>query len=285
MQNVLRIIAIVIEVIFLLWFLLPIRFHIFKAGNLLGVAICLIALFRTAFSSVYHQLDAFMLQNPITKIIWLIIKCGCILFAVYAVIVSICMIVAMKIKPKKNATAVILGAQVKPWGASRLLLQRIKAAENYLDQNPVAKAIASGGQGDNEPMSEAACILENMLRDGVDPDRIIVEDQSVNTEQNLLYSVKILRERQLGDRRQYRDRIRQLPSIKGADHRVQDRPQASGRRGQYRQHALRLVHLSVVLCAGMDRHPCRDRQKARQTRPPSKVLAPYENIAARYIPI
>lgn len=199
MQNVLRIIAIVIEVIFLLWFLLPIRFHIFKAGNLLGVVICLIALFRTAFSSVYYQLDAFMLQNNITKIIWLIIKYGCILFAVYAVIVSICMIAAMKIKPKKNATAVILGAQVKPWGASRLLLQRIKAAENYLDQNPVVKAIASGGQGDNEPMSEAACILENMLKDGVDPERIIVEDQSVNTEQNLLYSVRILGERQLGD--------------------------------------------------------------------------------------
>lgn len=199
MQNVLKIIAIVIEVIFLLWFLLPIRFHIFKAGNLLGVVICLIALFRTAFSSVYHQLDAFMLQNTITGIIWLIIKYGCILFAVYAVIVSICMIAAMKIKPKKNATAVILGAQVKPWGASRLLLQRIKAAESYLDRNPVVKAIASGGQGDNEPMSEAACILENMLRDGVGPERIIVEDQSVNTEQNLLYSVRILRERQLGD--------------------------------------------------------------------------------------
>ena len=199
MQNVLRIIAIVIEAIFLLWFLLPIRFHIFKAGNLLGVVICLIALFRTAFSSVYHQMDAFMLQNTITKIIWLIIKYGCIMFAIYAVIVSICMIAAMKIKPKKNATAVILGAQVKPWGASRLLLQRIKAAENYLDRNPGVKAIASGGQGDNEPMSEAACILENMRKDGVDPDRIIVEDQSVNTEQNLLYSVRILRERQLGD--------------------------------------------------------------------------------------
>ena len=74
MPTVLKIIAGVIEVIFLLWFLLPIRFHIFKAGNLLGVVICLIALFRTLFSSVYHQLDAFMLQNNITKIIYFYIR-------------------------------------------------------------------------------------------------------------------------------------------------------------------------------------------------------------------
>ena len=199
MQNVLRIIAIVIEVIFLLWFLLPIRFHIFKAGNLLGVVICLIALFRTAFSSVYHQMDAFMLQNTITKIIWLIIKYGCIMFAIYAVIVSICMIAAMKIKPKKNATAVILGAQVKPWGASRLLLQRIKAAESYLDQNPVAKAIASGGQGDNEPMSEAQCMYNELIKKGISPERMFREDQSVNTAENIRFSGEVIRKEGLSN--------------------------------------------------------------------------------------
>ena len=90
MPNALRIALIVIEVIFLLWFLLPIRYRIFKAGNLLGVLICLIALFRTAFSSLYHQLDDYMLQNTVTKIIWLFIKYGCIIFLVYAVVVSIC---------------------------------------------------------------------------------------------------------------------------------------------------------------------------------------------------
>ena len=203
MPTALRIIAIVIatviEVFFLLWFLLPIRYRIFKAGNMLGVLICLIALFRTAFCAVYRQLDAYMLQNTFTKIVWLIIKYGCVLFVIYAIVVSICMIIAMKRKPKKNATAVILGAQVKPWGASRLLKQRIKAAETYLDQNPDVKAIASGGQGANEPMSEAACIYENMIKDGVDPERILIEDQSVNTEQNLLYSVKLIKERHLGD--------------------------------------------------------------------------------------
>ena len=199
MLNVIKIIAIIIEAIFLIWFIIPIRFRVFKAGNIVGVTLCLIALFRTAFSPLYHRMDAVLLAQPFIRILWLIVKGAFIAFLIYAVIISICMIIAMKIKPAKNATAVILGAQVKPWGASRLLKQRIYAAERYLDRYPEAIAIASGGQGYNEPMSEAQCINEFMIKDGVDPQRIIIEDQSVNTEQNLLYSLKIIKEKQLGN--------------------------------------------------------------------------------------
>lgn len=199
MITALKVIAVVIELLFLGWFLLPIKYHVFKAGNILGVALCLIALYRTAFSTLYHQMDTLLMSDPVTRILWLIIKVAFITFLIYAVIVSICMIIAMKIKPDDNATAVILGAQVKPWGASRLLKQRIYAAEDYLNRNPKVKAIASGGQGYNEPMSEAQCIYDSLTDDGVDPERIIVEDQSVNTEQNLLYSIAIIKEERLGD--------------------------------------------------------------------------------------
>lgn len=199
MVTVLKIFAVIIESIFLLWFIIPVRFHIFKAGNILGVLMCIAAMFRTAFSAVYHQLEAFMLQNELTKVLWVTVQILSILFVIYAIIISTCMIIAMKRKPKKNATAVILGAQVKPWGASRLLKQRIKAAEDYLVRNPEAKAVASGGQGDNEPMSEAECIIQNMTADGISPDRIYLEDRSVNTEQNLLYSMAIIKDNELND--------------------------------------------------------------------------------------
>lgn len=199
MITTLKIIAVVIELIFLIWFLLPIKYHVFKAGNILGVLLCLIGLYRTAFSSLYHQMDAFLLSYPVTRVLWLIVKVAFIAFLIYAVIVSFCMVIAMKIKPSDNATAVILGAQVKPWGASRLLKQRIYAAEDYLKRHPEVKAIASGGQGYNEPMTEAKCIRDFLVNDGVDPHRIIIEDQSVNTEQNLLYSIAIIKEQDLGD--------------------------------------------------------------------------------------
>lgn len=199
MLTAFKIIAIVIEVIFLIWFLIPIKYRVFKAGNIVGVTLCLIALFRTAFSTQYRQMEDALLANPVTRILWLIVKWAFIAFVIYAVVVSICMFIAMKIKPADNAPAVILGAQVKPWGASRLLKQRIYAAEDYLQKHPEVKAIASGGQGYNEPMSEAQCIYEFLVKDGIDPQRVILEDQSVNTEQNLLYSTAILKEKQLGN--------------------------------------------------------------------------------------
>ena len=153
MPAALRITAIIIECLFLLWFILPAFFHIFKAGNILGVLICAVTLFRTAFSACYHRLGDWMSQNGAAEALWIIIHIACISFAVYAVVISICMIIEMKTKPSADATVIILGAQVKPWGVSRLLKQRIAAAESYLIKHPEAKAIASGGQGNNEPMS------------------------------------------------------------------------------------------------------------------------------------
>lgn len=198
MMNALKITAVIIEIIFLLWFILPAFFRIFKAGNILGVALCLILLYRTAFSSVYNQMDSALLSQPVTKVLWIIAKTAFFMFLIYAAAVSICMIIAMKIKPADDATAVILGAQVKPWGASRLLKQRIYAAEKYLNGHPRVKAVASGGKGENEPMSEAECIREFMIKDGIEPERIIVENRSVNTEQNLLYSLSVIKEEDLG---------------------------------------------------------------------------------------
>lgn len=199
MPTAIRITAIVIEVVFLLWFIIPIRFRIFKAGNILGVLMCSAAIFRTAFSPAYHALGGVMAQNAVTNILWIILRIGCIAFAVYAILISVCMIIAMKRKPSSCATAIILGAQVKPWGASRLLKQRIFAAERYLHEHPDAVAIASGGQGANEPMAEADCILQWMVDDGFSPDRILTENRSVNTEQNLRFSLPLIKEHNLPD--------------------------------------------------------------------------------------
>lgn len=199
METTLKILALIIETIFLIWFIIPIKYRIFKAGNILGIALCLIALFRTAFSTIYHQAEAVLMEYTVTKVLWITTKTLFVAFLIYAVIVSLCMLMAMKRKPRKDATAVILGAQVKPWGASRLLQQRIDAAEKYLKLYPDVKAIASGGKGINEPMSEAECIRQSLIKTGIDPQRIVLEAKSVNTEQNLLFSFKLMKERRLGN--------------------------------------------------------------------------------------
>ncbi len=53
---------------------------------------------------------------------------------------------------------VILGCQVKPWGPSVTLQDRLDKALDYLEEHPDMTVVASGGQGVDEHISEARCI-------------------------------------------------------------------------------------------------------------------------------
>ena len=83
---------------------------------------------------------------------------------------------------------IVLGAQMKTSGPSRVLQYRLDAAYEYLTAHPNTGVIVSGGQGKNEPVSEAAGMYEYLVKKGISPDRIFLENQSVNTEQNIRFS-------------------------------------------------------------------------------------------------
>ncbi len=89
---------------------------------------------------------------------------------------------------------VILGCQVKPWGPSVLLQDRINKAADYLREHPDVIVVASGGQGPDEHMTEAQAIHDALVEQGIDSSRILQEDQSYNTIQNLRYSMVLLEE-------------------------------------------------------------------------------------------
>ena len=96
-------------------------------------------------------------------------------------------------KPEPGLDAIIvLGARVNEDGPSGSLRQRIDAAASYLRLNPETLAVASGGQGEDEPMSEAECIRRELEARGIDPARIILEDQSTSTAENLANSLSLL---------------------------------------------------------------------------------------------
>ncbi len=83
---------------------------------------------------------------------------------------------------------VVLGASVYADGPSPALTRRINAVMGCLDDHPDAIIIASGGQGSNEPVSEARCIRDELVRRGVDPGRIVLEERSTNTRENIAFS-------------------------------------------------------------------------------------------------
>ena len=87
---------------------------------------------------------------------------------------------------------VVLGAQLKTTGPSRVLQYRRDMAYEYLTAHPDTKAIVSGGQGSNEPASEAQGMYDYLVKRGIEPGRIVLEDKSVNTEQNIRFSKEFL---------------------------------------------------------------------------------------------
>lgn len=88
---------------------------------------------------------------------------------------------------------VVLGCAIFPDGTLTLTLaKRLNAAYDYLIEHPDTICIVSGGQGSNEPTTEAYAMAEYLKQKGIDESRIIKEENSTNSKENLLYSKHII---------------------------------------------------------------------------------------------
>ncbi|NWQ44417.1 YdcF family protein [Bacillus sp. EB106-08-02-XG196] len=87
---------------------------------------------------------------------------------------------------------IILGARVKGEIPSLALQYRIDAAAKYMKKNKETIAIASGGQGPGEDITEAEAIKRGLLQHGVDGNRILLEDKSTDTVENITFSKKLI---------------------------------------------------------------------------------------------
>ena len=87
---------------------------------------------------------------------------------------------------------IVLGAQVYKNGPSPVLTFRLDKAYEYLSANPDTRCIVTGGQGSNEPFTEASCMADYLVKRGIDSGRIILEDKSTTTAQNLTNSMKLI---------------------------------------------------------------------------------------------
>lgn len=90
---------------------------------------------------------------------------------------------------------VVLGAKVNANGPSVSLWDRICAAYTYLEEHPDVIAIVSGGQGSDEPITEAECIYRELVELGIDPARVWIEDEATSTWENLNFSLNLIEEK------------------------------------------------------------------------------------------
>ena len=86
----------------------------------------------------------------------------------------------------------VLGAKVNKNGPSVSLWDRIYAAHDYLIAHPDTIAVVSGGQGRDEPITEAQCMFDQLTRLGIDPSRILMEDKATSTWENLHFTLDLL---------------------------------------------------------------------------------------------
>ena len=151
----------------------------------------LICFCLSALSVVYillHMFHARLLRRILTSLI-------CIGLAAFAATEAIVLSASTGDPEEKCEYIIVLGARVQDTSPSISLNERINAAYDYLTQNPDVIAVLSGGQGEDEGISEAQCMFEQLTGMGLDESRLWLEDQSTSTWENLNFSMKIIEEK------------------------------------------------------------------------------------------
>ena len=99
--------------------------------------------------------------------------------------------------PKQNINSncdymIILGASVKGTTPSLTLQGRLDTALDYIENNKNKNLhiVVSGGQGNDENISEATAMKNYLIKHGVSENKIILEDKSTSTFENFIYSKK-----------------------------------------------------------------------------------------------
>lgn len=90
---------------------------------------------------------------------------------------------------------IILGARLYGLVPSPSLVERLETGYDYLVTHENALVVVSGGIGGGEDITEAAAMKNYLLEKGIKEERILVEDVSTNTFQNITFSKELLKEK------------------------------------------------------------------------------------------
>ncbi len=87
---------------------------------------------------------------------------------------------------------IVLGAKVDGDTVSLSLKYRLDSAIEYMNRDKEIDVVVTGAKGYNEDYTEASVMKAYLIENGISKDRIIVEDKSFSTFENLKNSYDIL---------------------------------------------------------------------------------------------
>lgn len=161
-----------------------------KPTNLLSM---LFAILLYAYLAIWPRIGN-LTENTLGTAIYAIISFSAIYILALMAMYSFSAILNL-IHLKKNRKAdyiIVLGSGIIGTKVTPLLAARIEKGMDLLSANPNAMLIMSGGQGPGEDMPESEAMAAYAVDKGVDKRRIITETKSVSTQENLLFSRRLM---------------------------------------------------------------------------------------------
>lgn len=182
------------SVIGLAFFLPPMMYGIVHTGTVLGTIVFSALILCILFSRKLFSALKFLCNRRIPRTFVIITA---VIFSVGVSFMSYIFsnIVYSSLFDGADGTenaVIVLGCKVNGESPSLMLRQRIEAAYEYHKKYPTVTIIASGGQGNDEDISEAECIRRELVKTGVPETLIMTENKSTNTYENIEFSLKYL---------------------------------------------------------------------------------------------
>ncbi|MCI9180885.1 MAG: YdcF family protein [Lachnospiraceae bacterium] len=154
----------------------------------LVLAIVFFLLFRG--SHYYHQhKNKVPLWVPVSVVT--LCTAGAVIFVILQMLIFGGMIGTA---PEHLDYLIVLGAKVREDDISASLKHRLDKAIRFAQEHPETKLILSGGQGKDEPTTEAQAMAEYLQYNGIAPEQILLEGQSTSTRENMTFSKALIEE-------------------------------------------------------------------------------------------
>lgn len=176
-------------------FLAPVTAGIINIGNAAGMSVCAVLFFLSVFWNRFFRLVS---EHKVVRVTFIAVVTMAAALAVLAAVISAFMVSAANRPPDGDTTVIVLGCKVRGEEPSLMLRQRIMAAYRFLEKNPSAMCIVSGGQGADELISEAESMKRVLVEQGISEDRIIMEERSTGTDENIRFSLDKMNEYGIG---------------------------------------------------------------------------------------
>jgi uncharacterized SAM-binding protein YcdF (DUF218 family) len=193
-NSVMKSLFLILGLVIFIIYACPLVAGILNEGNIFGMGVGFILALCGTF---YDKIAKAVFQSSAIKTLVIAIAAVAVVFAIVFTSTLISVVSASHYSANNQTTVIVLGCRVRGDVPSLQLSKRSSEAAKYLEENPDAVAILSGGQGPDENISEAECMYNLITQAGISPSRLYIENESTSTDENIKFSKEIIEKNNL----------------------------------------------------------------------------------------